>query len=389
MITESSLHIYVDAARELLAGNSIESLFSELQMPAVPDNIALIPINGVMTKADVCGGMGTRSLTEQVNQAAADPSKKSIILYFESVPGGQVDGTKVFADAVKAAATLKPVLSAISGMACSAAEWVSSQSTEVYATSATDQIGCIGVMARWQNSSSADVTEVISDLSPDKNAEFKDVQILKDMYLNPVAQIFQDAVKEGRGSKLKLNSEKVLSGGTFVAAAAKQNGLIDGIMSFDKIIQRANYLVKKQNKNTMSATKQNIANAENFPFKNVLAAAGIEALAPVDEGFAISEDALKVLDARIDALNTAESALNDATSTVATASEKITELNTSITAKDAEIVALTAKVAAYTGKPAPVVADPVAASDPNPNKNAKYLTSVDAEAARMAEDFKN
>ena len=383
MMNESFVQAYADAAKEYLAGKEISTgLFSKLTLPDVPDNVALIPINGAMTKADICGGFGTRSLTEQINQAAADPSKNSIILYFESVPGGQVDGTEIFANAIKAASLQKPVLSAISGMCCSAGVWAASQSTEIFATSATDQIGCIGVLARLNNpeTASKDVIEVVSDLSPDKNKEFKDFQILKDMYLNPVAALFQSAVKEGRGDALKIG-DKVLTGGTFISAEAKKNGLIDGVMSFEKIVQRANYLSKKnQKQNTMSATKPNIATDAEFPFKNVLAAAGVEALAPVEEGFAISEDALKALDARIVALNAAEASL-------ATSTARVTELEGTIAEKETAITALTATVAAYTGKKAPTGADPIVEKDAEVDPKAKYLTSVDAEAAKLVADW--
>ncbi len=381
-MSESHIQAYADAAKDFLAGKEISAgLFSKIALPDVPDNIALIPINGAMTKADICGGMGTRSLTEAINQANADPSKSSIILYWESVPGGQVDGTQIMADAVKAASEKKPVLSAVSGLMASAAVWVGSQSSEIYATSMTDQIGCIGVMAKLRNPATAsnDTIDVVSDLSPDKNAEFKDVQILKDMYLNPVASLFQDAVKAGRGDKLKAG-DKVLTGGTFIASEAKKNGLIDGIMPFEKIIQRANYLAKKQNSNTMSANKKNVATEAEFPFKNVLAAAKVEALAPVEEGFAISEEALTTLDARIVALNEAEASL-------ATAQSRVTELEATVAEKETAITALTATVAEYTGKKAPVAADPVATKDVDPDPKAKYLTSVDAEAAQMAAEW--
>lgn len=382
MMTESSIQAYADAAKEFLAGNVISTgFFSQIALPDVPDNIALIPVSGAMTKADICSGMGTRSLTEAINQAAADDSKTSIILYWESVPGGQVDGTQIMADAVKAATEKKPVLSAVSGLMASAAVWVGSQSTEIYATSMTDQIGCIGVMAKLRNPATAsnDTIDVVSDLSPDKNAEFKDVQILKDMYLNPVAALFQDAVKSGRGDKLKA-VDKVLTGGTFIASEAKKNGLIDGIMPFEKIVQRANYLSKKnQNKNTMSA-KKNIATEAEFPFKNVLAAAKVEALAPVEEGFAISEEALTTLDARIVALNEAETNL-------ATATARVTELEATVAEKETAITALKTTVAEYTGKPAPKPADPIAKKDTDPDPKAKFLTSVDAEAAKLAAEW--
>lgn len=130
----------------------------------------------------------------------------------------------------------------------------------------------------------------------------------------------------------------------------------------------------------MSANKKNIATEAEFPFKNVLAAAKVEALAPVEEGFAISEEALTTLDARIVELNTAEAAL-------ATATARVTELEATVAEKETAITALTATVAEYTGKPAPKPADPIVKKDVEPDPMAKHLTSVDAEAAKMYSEF--
>lgn len=250
LMHQPSVEVYAAMAAEYLGGREIPTgFFSSLKLPDVPDNVALIPIAGALTKSDVCGWSGTRSLGMQIEQAANNKKVEAIILMFENCPGGQVDGTQTMAEIVAAAKSKKPVIGAVSGMCASAGVWISSQCTETFATAGTDFIGCIGVMTKMKNPSRTDAkandyVEVISDFSPDKNAEYKDISLLKEQHINPLAKIFQEAVKDGRGSKLKLSKENVLSGKTYIASQAKEFGLIDGIMPFDKIVKRSLMLAK-------------------------------------------------------------------------------------------------------------------------------------------------
>lgn len=244
--------MYAHAAFEYLTGKIVPTgFFSSIELPNTPDNVALIPMAGVLTKSDVCDSPGSRTLTSMIEVAAKNPDIESIIIYSENCPGGQVDGTKIMADAIRRAKRNKPVIGAISGMACSAGMWVLSQCDDVFATSETDQVGCIGVMARMKNPNTvapgeATYITVYSDLSPDKNAEFRDPEILKKSYLNPVAKLFHDAVIDGRGDRLHLDKEDVLSGKTYIAAEARKAGLIDGIISFDRIVSRSIFLSKNK-----------------------------------------------------------------------------------------------------------------------------------------------
>ena len=372
MISESSLQACYEAALNYFAGKEISTgLFSKLSLPDVPNNVALIPINGVMTKADVCGGMGTRSIANAIAAAAADPNKSSILLYFENVPGGQVDGTEALAQAIIAAKAQKPVISMTSGMTCSAGVWAASQSTEWYATSATDNIGCIGVVGRMKNpaaADSADYVDVYADQSPDKNAEFRSVEVMKKNILNPTAQMFQNAVMAGRGNKLKIEKEGLLTGSTMVATAAKSGGLIDGVMPMQKVIQRASYLGKKNNTTTMSAT-----NEGTFVFQNILQAAGATAAIPVTEGFALTETEMNTLDASIAAQAQALAAATDnataATAQVQTLTETIAANATAATEAQSKIATLQARVTELEKKPAATI-DPAAAADPVAGKKA-------------------
>ena len=254
LIAPDLVDLYSSAARDYLAGITISTdLFSKLAMPSTPENVALIPMAGVLTKADICGGLGSRSLTNMVEAAAVDPAISSIIIFSENCPGGQVDGTRTMAETIARVNKIKPVMGAISGMACSAATWILTQCQEIFATSSTDLVGCIGVMARMRNPKSvqegeADYITIYSDLSPDKNKEFNDPDKLRESYLNPVAKIFQHDVLAGRGDRLQTAKENVLTGKTYIAGQAQKAGLIDGILPIEKIISRSLFLSKIKKK---------------------------------------------------------------------------------------------------------------------------------------------
>lgn len=249
LVDEGSLAFYENLVKEMLAGNAIDlGPFASLPLPATPPNVALIPMAGMLTKADVCGGMGSRSLANMIAAAAANPQYDAIILMAESCPGGNVDGTEALAAAVAQANAAKPVVGAISGMNCSGGVWAMAGTAEQYATSTTDMVGCIGVMGRIKAATGSDagVVEIISDQTPEKNSEFKNADLLKARYINPVADSFLAAVKAGRGERLK--DEGFLRGGTYAAPLAAKAGLIDGVMPFNKIVARANYLARMRKK---------------------------------------------------------------------------------------------------------------------------------------------
>src|SRR4051812_49200179 len=90
-----------------------------LQMHLIMALLSLI--FGAVMKYDYCGAAGTQSMMRALEQANDNPSISAIILQIDS-PGGAVDGTQQFADAIKN--SKKPVVAYINGTMCSAAMWL-------------------------------------------------------------------------------------------------------------------------------------------------------------------------------------------------------------------------------------------------------------------------
>lgn len=178
-----------------------------------------------------------------INAAAADDSVDSIVLNIDS-PGGQVAGTEAVADAVKAAAAVKPVHAHIDDLGASAAYWVASQASTI-SMNRTGQAGSIGVYAEvWDVSSAfADegiVVHVISS-GEDKGRmvegtkiESRDLELLQEE-IDALAAIFIEAVAEGRNMKPD-QAKAIATGRTWLAKEALDIGLIDSIGSLPEAI---------------------------------------------------------------------------------------------------------------------------------------------------------
>lgn len=214
--------------------------------------VAVIPVLGPLMKNDFCGDFGTANLANFLRLADNTPSVKSIVLMVDS-PGGTVDGTASFADAVKR--TKKPTMTIVDGLAASAAYWIASSANEVIATSKTDMVGSIGTMVSWRDASKyyeengIVLRQYYATKSADKNRAFNeanagDGRMLVQEMLDPLNNEFLGAVKSNRSGKLKLDQEDVLTGKTYTSSKAKEFGLIDQIMPYDKAIQKALSMAK-------------------------------------------------------------------------------------------------------------------------------------------------
>ena len=204
----------------------------------------LLYVQSALTKSDSWWyGEGTATLMNRLGQADANPNIDSHIIIFDS-PGGTVDGTKDFADAIKS--TTKPVVGYVDGMAASAAYWLASSCDEIIASNTTSMVGSIGTMISfvdiraYYEKEGFKFHDIRADESHEKNEDY--YQVLKGNYkpiqsdlLNPMNEIFLDAVRENRPGI----AEKTLHGKMYLAADALQYKMIDGVGDFSYALERA------------------------------------------------------------------------------------------------------------------------------------------------------
>ncbi|HEU4634347.1 MAG TPA: S49 family peptidase, partial [Flavisolibacter sp.] len=244
----------------------------------------------------------------------AAESVHTIVLLIDS-PGGTVDGMESFAEAIKNSP--KTTVSVIDGMMASAAYRIGSSADKIIATAKTDIIGSIGTMisfydrTQYNEDQGIILREYFADASKDKNRDFREAKagkgrLLIESLLNPMNDIFLEAVKENRGDK--LNEKETLTGKTFLAEQAKEYGLIDEISSLDTTIE--NLL----NKNT--SIKMKIKST----FKNIMSLLGITAST---EEVELSQEQLTKIDAALPELEQAKAKVTELEASAKTDKETI------------------------------------------------------------------
>ena len=204
-------------------------------------NIGVLEIYGPMAPRAsffdaVSGGVQSiESLASDFRVLSEHRRVDNIVMLMDS-PGGAVTGTSEFATQV--AESPKPVHGHIVGMAASAMYWIGSQ-VESLTSVDTGIAGSIGVVATIEDRSEANekrgikIVEVTSDQSPRKRTDLMSEEGQSELQavLNGMADSFIEAVARGRG----VDAETVLAdfgqGGEFIATAALERGMIDGIMT--------------------------------------------------------------------------------------------------------------------------------------------------------------
>lgn len=217
------------------------------------DGVGILPIKGAMSRSgDMCS-YGNESLMAWLDIMVRDEQTSAIVLDVNS-PGGTVDSTRAFADAVRNANRQKPVVM-WTPFAASAAIFVGSQAREIVVE---DQhvggIGSIGVLMVLADQSQAlekqgiKVQIIRADGSQDK-ALINGVEPVSDetmaelkATLNACRSEFVGYVRRGRAGKLQSN--EVFSGKMYTATQAVQNGLADRKGNLQQAIQRAIQLAK-------------------------------------------------------------------------------------------------------------------------------------------------
>jgi ClpP class serine protease len=329
-----------------------QKLFAKEGIAFAPDNIfdmrefkgfdgskvAVIPVDGPLMKSNYCGFFGTSMLAELTRLAGKSKTVEPIIFKHDS-PGGTVDGTQEFADAVKSSP--KKTIGFINGMSCSADYWINSASNKIVAGAHTDIIGSIGTMISWYDDTAAlenrgiVLREFYASKSTDKNRSFREAnkgesKLLVQEMLDPINNIFLNAVQSNRP---QLNKE-VLTGKTYTADQALEKGLIDSIGNFEDILNDTlNATTKSKN------TKSVYMSTKTLVFQNVLNATNAEELQLVEGGFLLTEEMLNKLDT---VLQENETLITSATNDLAEANEKATSLETQLSAANAEIAELKA-----------------------------------------------
>ena len=216
-------------------------------------NIGILNIRGPIVRY---GGMmelsaDVRSLETYAKEFKAlenDPSIEVIVLNIDS-PGGEAAGISQFATYIRNSP--KRVVAYIDDLGASAAYWIASAAKEIY-VSATAFVGSIGVVftiiddSEKQKKEGIEKIEIVSVQSPKKRPDVKSEEGKNQIqtWANDLADKFIKAVARYRGVSEEYVLNNFGKGDLLIAEKAKDVKMIDGIMTFEKLIKT---LSKKTN----------------------------------------------------------------------------------------------------------------------------------------------
>lgn len=229
------------------------ALVSRKNLPQPPGGgVAVIPVYGIIAPranrlTQMSGGTSFELLRDQLAAAMADPKVKSIVLDVDS-PGGSVAGATEFFAQVREARTKKPIIAQAEFKMGSAAYWLSSAATKIFA-SPSAQVGSIGVFTIHDDISKALATEGVTRtyISAGKHkVDGNEVTPLTEDTLAslrvPIDAAYAQFVRDisvGRGVAVGDVRSGYGEGKTVVAADALKLGMIDGISTLEDTIARA------------------------------------------------------------------------------------------------------------------------------------------------------
>jgi len=189
------------------------------------------------------GGTDLEEFYHELAEVANDPRIKAIIIEANSC-GGDVDNTQMVANLVRD--IQKPIIGFVTNMAASACYWILSQCDSIYVATETTSLGSIGVYTCHVDNSgyyesigkkityipALQSTEKIigADNKPLSESDFAKIQ----ERISKLATIFINQVEQGRSGKLV--GTEYQNGGVFIASEAIANGLADGYMNIDEIV---------------------------------------------------------------------------------------------------------------------------------------------------------
>jgi protease IV len=224
---------------------------------------AIIPIKGTMLKYGTMCTYGTEEIAGAALEAAAHKNISSIVLDIDS-GGGAVDAVAPMVQAItKIRNQMRKPVVASCDLAASAAYWTASACSRIVANNPISaEFGSIGVMMSFADilpmyeKAGVKFHKIYAPESSWKNRPFElalegKYEEIEQEELSPLAIAFQNAVKQNRQGKLKLDTPGLLNGRMFFAENAKDStlnakavGLADETGSMDLAVQLARDMSK-------------------------------------------------------------------------------------------------------------------------------------------------
>jgi protease-4 len=203
------------------------------------------PVIGVVRLDDAIYAYTARDMITQINYAIDHPEIRAVVLAFDSPGGTVVDTEAVYMELARLRAK-KPVVTAVNGMAASGAYYLSVNTDYIYAKP-TSMVGNIGVISYLP--STPFIFEEIISTGPYKlwgsprDSDMRQTDMIKEGF-------FQ-AVMLGRGDRIKVEPEVVLSGQIWIGTEAVRIGIADALGTERDAFNKAAELAQVANYKTV------------------------------------------------------------------------------------------------------------------------------------------
>lgn len=263
------------------------------------DHIAIVPVGGMLIDrgpwlGDLYGFATTyEGLCEQFRRIELDASIKAVLLDIDS-PGGMVSGLFDLCDEIAALDKKKPVFAVAQNQACSAAYAIAASARDLYVTR-NGQAGSIGVitihtsMQRMLDSVGLDTTIIHAGSHKADGNPYQQLShtARADMAegVDRIYSQFVTYVAKARG--LSEDAVRATEARVYAGPAAVDQGLADGVKSFDEVLS----IIRKgrSTRSTRTARAQTQTGADMS--RNAPAAAAVPSLTEAEcdaivDGFA-------------------------------------------------------------------------------------------------------
>lgn len=191
------------------------------------------PLIGVIRLEDAIYAQTARAMIAQINYATDHSAVRGVVLALDSPGGTVVDTEAIYMELARLRAT-KPVVTAINAISASGAYYLTANTDYVYAKPAS-LVGNVGVIGYLPPTPF--IFEDIISTGPYKlwgaprDLDMRQIEMIK--------QGFYQAVKLGRGDRLKIGPEILLRGQIWSGTEARRLGIIDALGTETDAIKKA------------------------------------------------------------------------------------------------------------------------------------------------------
>jgi ClpP class serine protease len=283
-ITEEGLNTLISVASRT---NDLDALEKSLgrkpsyaHSSTVREGIGIVPVQGPTFKranlfTEVSGATSYEIVLRDLHAMIKSPDVKAILLNIDS-PGGEANGCAELADHIYSARELKPIYAYVGGIGASAAYWIASSCSKIFA-SETALLGSIGVQTLVRSQGKSGEISFISSVSPNKNRDPGTEQGAQEVQrtVDDLGAIFVQKVARNRGISPDAVLTRFGQGSIFIGEKSLEKGMIDEISSFEgAIMSIAEELKDKTSASGESETvpdaKQSSEEIENAQIERIL-----------------------------------------------------------------------------------------------------------------------